>query len=434
MNTNTITANPDRGQPHEATDTLHPDQIVGVVIMSRVSEYFSLFVFAIACALVFPQVFFPNYDPVTGTMISFGVFSLGFIARPFARLIFRRLDNRIGRVAKITVAMFVLGGSTIFIGFIPGYAEIGIVAIILLCVARIGQGLGFGGVWEGLPIIMMLNAPDNKKSWYAMIPQLGGPIGFLISASIFFVLTNFLTDVEFFNWGWRFPFFVALSLQVVALFARLRLIQTPEYKNAVDHLYLRSSSVREVLQSHWKQVILGAYMPLAAYALFHLVTIFPMAYIKLFAELPLPDLLLMQMAGSFLAVITCVLSGPLADRFGRRRFLIVVTVMIGILSFFIIGLLNHAWIFILLGFTLLGLSFGQSGGTLPHRFKAEYRFTGVSLTTDIGWLFGAAFAPIVALGLTIWLGLEFAGYYLMSGTVATLIALYIVQRMSNDRR
>ena len=434
MNTNSITANPDRDQPPEATDTLHPNQIVGVVIMSRVSEYFSMFVFAIACALVFPRVFFPNYDPVTGTMISFAVFSLGFIARPFARLIFRRLDNRIGRAAKITVAMFLLGGSTIFMGFIPGYDEIGIVAIVLLCVARVGQGLGFGGIWEGLPIIMMLNAPDNKKSWYAMVPQLGGPIGFFISASIFFVLTNFLTDVEFFNWGWRFPFFVALSLQVVALFARLRLIQTPEYKNAVDHLYLRSTPVREVVHKHWKQVILGAYMPLAAYALFHLVTIFPMAYIKLFAELPLPDLLLMQMAGSFLAVFTCVLSGPLADRFGRRRFLIVVTVVIGILSFFIIGLLDHAWIFILLGFTLLGFSFGQSGGTLPHRFKAEYRFTGVSLTTDLGWLFGAAFAPIVALGLTIWLGLEFAGYYLLSGAVATLIALYIVQRMSGVSR
>lgn len=434
MNTNTTTANPDESLPPGDSDTLHPDQIVGVVIMGQVSAYFSIFVLAIACALVFPPVFFPNYELVVGTLISFGVFSLPFISRPFARFIFRRLDERAGRAAKITVAMFVLGGSTICMGFIPGYGEIGIVAPVLLCVACIGQGIGSGGVWEGLPIIMMLNAPEKKRSWYAMVPQLGGPIGFFIAASIFYVLTNFLTSEEFTSWGWRFPFFVALALQVVALFARLRLIQTPEYKNAVEQHYLRGSSVRAVWQNHWKQVILGAYMPLCSYALFYLVTIFPLGFVMLHEGMPVPDLLVLQMAGGLLAVFTCILSGPLADRYGRRRFLIIVTAVIGVLSFFIVDLLENPWIFVLFGFCLLGLSFGQSGGTLPHRFKPEYRYTGVAVTTDLGWLFGAAFAPIVALGLTLWFGLEFAGYYLLSGVIATLVALYIVQRMSRGSR
>jgi MFS family permease len=263
-----------------------------------------------------------------------------------------------------------------------------------------------------------------------MIPQLGAPLGFLISASIFFVLTNFLSSDEFLTWGWRFPFFVGLSLHVVALFARLRLIDTPEYRYAVKTLELSGSPVLEVLRHHWLQVLLGAYLPLAAYALFQMVAIFPLAYVSLYEELPVPDLLVMQMVGAFIAVFTCILSGLLADRFGRRRFLMVIAVLIGLLSFGIVDLLDRAWIYVLIGFTLLGLSFGQSGGTLPHRFKPGYRFTGVSLTTDLGWLFGAAFAPIVALGLTAWLGLEFAGYYLLSGAVATLISLYVVQRMS----
>jgi len=411
--------------------TFHPNEIVATVIMTRVSEYFGFFVFAIACALVFPKVFFPNYDLITGTLISFGVFSLAFIARPFSRLIFGPLDKKVGSGARITVAMFLLGASTIIVGFIPGYADIGIVAPILLCVARIGQGLGLGGASEGLPIVMMLNAPKRKRSWYAMVPQLGGPIGFAIAASIYYVLTHYLTPEEFIDWGWRFPFMVVLSLQVVALFSRLRLLDTPEYKNAVKQHFLRSKPVLEVVKNHWPQVLLGTYLPLASYTLFHMVAIFPLGYIKLYPVMTVPDLLFMQTVGAVLATITCVMSGLLADHFGRVRFLIVVTLMVGVLSFFIEGLLENAWIFVLIGFVLLGLCFGQSGGTLPHQFKPEYRFTGVSLSTDFGWLFGAAFAPIIGLGLTVWLGLEFAGYYLLSGVLATLLALFIADKTKN---
>ncbi len=428
MSSETPTASPDRAEPTIAE--LHPDELIGVVIVSRVAEFFSFFTFAIASALVFPQVFFPNYAPDTGMMISFGVLSLLFLSRPFARVIFRRLDKRVNRSARITVAMFVFGGSTVFIGFIPGYAEIGIVAPILLCLARLAQGIGIGGSWDGVPIVMMMEAPEKRRSWYAMIPQLGCPIGFLIAASIFYVLTSFLTAEEFLTWGWRFPFFVGLALQVVALFARLRLIDTPEFDYAAESLELRGSPVVEVVRHHWKQVLLGAYLPLAAYALLQMVAIFPLGYIQLFGDLPIPDLLLVQLVGAFIAVFTCILSGPLADRFGRRRLLMAVAIAIGLLSFGIVDLFDRVWVYVLVGFTLLGLSFGQSGGTLPHRFKPEYRFTAVSLTGDIGWLFGAAFAPIVSLGLTLWLGIEFAGYYLLSGAIASLIALFIVQRMS----
>lgn len=416
-----------------AAADLHPDQIIAVVIMSRLSEYFGLFTFAVASALVFPKVFFPNYEPATGMLISFGVFSLMFIARPFARLIFRRLDARIGRPAKITVGMFVLGGATIVIGFLPGYSEIGIVAPILLCLARILQGIGVGGVWDGLPIIMMMEAPENRRGWYAMIPQLGAPVAFLIVASIFFVLTNFLTETEFTTWGWRFPFFVALALHVVALFARLRFIDTPEYRYAAHSQQLKGSPVLEVIKHHWVQILLGAYLPLAAYALLQMVAIFPLGYTAVFAQISIPEVLLLQMGGAFIAVFTCILSGPLADRFGRRRLLMAVAVAIGLLSLGIVEMFDILWLYVLIGFTLLGLSFGQSGGTLPHRFRPEYRFTAVSLTQDIAWLFGAAFAPIVSLGLTLWLGIEWAGYYLLSGAVASLIALMIVQRMSSKR-
>lgn len=404
---------------------LHPGQIVATVVMSRVSEYFGFFVFAISCALVFPNVFLPNYDAIVGTLFSFGIFSLAFIARPFAKLLFAPLEARVGRGAKITVAMFLLGGSSIFVAFIPGYADIGVIGVMLLSAARIGQGIGSGGVSEGLPIIMMMNAPENKKSWYAMVPQLGGPVGFFVAASIFYVLTNYLTPEEFIDWGWRFPFMVVLALQVVALFSRLRLIDTPEYKSAVEHLSLRGRPVIDVMKDDWRHVLLGTYLPLASFTLFHMVTVYPLGFVKLYTGLSVPDLLFLQAMGAVLAFTTCILSGFLADRYGRLRFLIVVTFLVGLLSFFIGTLQDNTSIFVLLGFGLLGLSFGQSGGVLPEQFKHESRFTGIGLSTDFGWLFGAAFAPLIAIGLTVWLGLEYAGYYLLSGAVATLIALYI---------
>lgn len=410
--------------------TLHPEQLAGVVIMSQTAEYFSIFAFAIASALIFPQVFFPNYEPIIGTLLSFAVFSLAFISRSFSRFVFRRLDRRIGRAAKITVAMFVFGGSTMCIGFLPGYESIGIIAPILLCVFRAGQGFGLGGSWDGLPIIMMLNSPKNKQSWFSMMPQIGGLVGFFIAVSIFYVLTAYLTTEELLDFGWRFPFFAVLAMQVVALFARLRLIDTPEYDNTVEHHELRAASVIEVFRHHWKQLVLGIYMPLTAYALFHLISIYPMGYISLNGGLDIPELLIMQMAGAAIAIVTCILSGILGDRIGRRHLLVVVTILVGILSFNMHSLIDNTWTYIVVGFALLGFSFGQSAGTLPHRFKPGYRYTGVALSSDISWLFGAAFAPIFAMSLTHYFGIEYAGYYLLSGVLATLIALLVVDYMN----
>ena len=410
--------------------TLHPEQLAGVVIMSQTAEYFSIFAFAIASALIFPQVFFPNYEPIIGTLLSFAVFSLAFISRSFSRFLFRRIDRRVGRAAKITVAMFVFGGSTMCIGFLPGYESIGIIAPILLCVFRAGQGFGLGGSWDGLPIIMMLNSPKHKESWFSMMPQIGALAGFFIAASIFYVLTEYLTPEELVDFGWRFPFFVVLAMQVVALFARLRLIDTPEYENMVEHHELRGSSVRKIFKFHWKQLVLSIYMPLTGYALFHLMSIYPMGYIALNGGLDIPKLLTMQMAGAAVAIVTCILSGILGDRVGRRHLRVVVTILVGILSFNMHSLIENTWMYLMIGFALLGFSFGQSTGTLPHRFKQEYRYTAVSVSNDISWLFGAAFAPIFAMGLTHYFGIEYAGYYLLSGVLATLLALLIVDHMN----
>ena len=335
-----------------------------------------------------------------------------------------------GRGIRITVSVFLLGASTIIIGFIPGYEEIGIIAPIVLCIARIGQGVGLGGSADGLPMIMMMNADEDKRGRYAMVPQLGAPIGFAIAAAIYYVLTEYLTDAEFFDWGWRFPFIVVLSLQVVALFTRLRLVQTEGYNNAVKRHLLRATPAIEVIKGHWRDIILATYLPLASFTLLHLITIFPLGYLKIFSTLSVPDVLFIQVIGAVVATFTCILSGALSDHFGRRLYLVVIMVMVGLLSFFVSELSGNFPLFILTGFALFGFCFGQSSSTLPHRFEKEYRYTAVLISTDLSWVFGAAFAPVIAISLSVWFGLEFSGYYLLSGVLATLFALYIAKPKS----
>lgn len=414
-----------------------PGRIAGAVIMARTAEFFDFFVYGIASVLVFPKLFFPDSDPVTATMQSFAVFSLAFVARPVGSLIFMAIDRQYGRAAKLIVALFLLCGSTMAISFLPGYATLGVLAPLLLALFRIGQGLGLGGAWDGLVSLLALNAPPERRSWYAMIPQLGAALGFMLASGLFIVFSHTLNSAEFLAWGWRFPFFVALALNVVALFSRLRLIVTPEFEELYEERELQPMPYLETLRVHGRTILVGAFVPLASYAMFHIVTVFPLGWIALNTRQNPAQFLEAQFFGAVLAAGTMVLSGIIADRIGRRSQLGIGAALIAAFSFFTAPLLgsgeNGSFTFVLIGFALLGLSFGQASGALASRFSAGYRYTGAAITTDIAWLIGAGFAPIVALGLSTRFGLMFAGFYLLSGALCTLAALAVAKRLETDR-
>jgi MFS family permease len=205
-----------------------PGEIAVGVIIGRASEYFDFFVYGIASVLVFPAVFFPFEARLEGTLYAFVVFSFAFIARPFGTVISMAIQRRFGREAKLTIALFVLGTSTAGIAFLPGYASIGFTSIVLLSVFRFGQGLALGGSWDGLPSLLALNAPQNRRGWYAMLGQLGAPLGFFVASALFAYLYANLALKDFLDWGWRYTFYVAFAINVVALFARLRLVATEE--------------------------------------------------------------------------------------------------------------------------------------------------------------------------------------------------------------
>lgn len=404
-----------------------PGEIAVGVVIGRASEYFDFFVYAIASVLVFPSVFFPFEPRLEGTLYAFAIFALAFLARPFGTVISMAIQRRFGREVKLTIALFLLGISTAGIAFLPTYSTLGSSAIVLLALLRIGQGLALGGSWDGLPSLLALNAPPNRRGWYAMLGQLGAPLGFLIAAGVFWYLLTNLSSTDFLDWGWRYPFYVAFAINVVALFARLRLISTNEYARLLEERELQPTGVIEMTRSQGRNLVIGALAALASYALFHLVTVFPLSWISLYSTRSVSDFLLIQMVGAALAAIGTVASGLIADKVGRRTTLGTLAFLIAVFSAFLPSLMNGGElgqdIFILVGFTLLGLSYGQASGAVTANFPSKYRYTGAALTSDLAWLVGAGFAPLVALALSAHFGMVYVGIYLLSGAACSLAAL-----------
>lgn len=420
-------ARPPAAEPsHERTS---PGDIAVGVVIGRTSEYFDFFVFGIASVLVFPAVFFPHLSRLDGTLFAFGIFALAFVTRPIGTVLSMAVQRRWGRATKLTLALFLLGTCTAGMAFLPGHASLGGVAIVLLTVLRLGQGLALGGSWDGLPSLLALNAPASRRGWYAMLGQLGAPLGFVLAAGLFAYLTSSLSQEDFLTWGWRYPFFVAFAINVVALFARLQLVSAHEEEGLLDRQEFEPVSTRELLGSQGHNVFIGAFAALASYALFHIVTVFPLSWIHIYAGQPVTGFLVVQIVGAFLCAGAIVASGWLADRYGRRTTLGSLAVLIGVFSGFAPMLLNGGEVgqdlFILIGFILLGLSYGQASGTVTANFAPRFRYTGAALTSDLAWLFGAAFAPLVALGLSAHFGLAFVSLYLLSGAACTLGALHL---------
>ena len=414
-------------------EDLAPGDIAVGVIIGRASEYFDFFVFGIASVLVFPRVFFPFVDPLTGTLYAFLVFALAFVVRPVGTLIGMEIQRRFGRSTKLTAALFLLGSSTVAMGLLPSFNEAGSTAIVMLTLCRIGQGLALGGSWDGLPSLLALNAPPQRRGWYAMLGQLGAPLGYFVASGVFLYVYGSLDAKDFLSWGWRFPFFTAFAINVVALFARLRLVVTHEYEKRMEEHELDPAHLSELLPAQGQHIVIGAFAALASYALFHLVTVFPLSWVALFSDQGVEDFMKMELLGAAFAAVAMPMSGLIADRIGRRSFLGALAIAIGVFALFAPLMLGGGKpgqaAFILIGFVLLGLSYGQSAGSVTSNFLPHFRYTGAALTADMAWLLGAAFAPVVVLFLSSRFGLASVSVYLLSGVVCTLLALRVNKRL-----
>ena len=456
--------------PAPATAPANPrSRVITASLVGTTIEFYDFYVYATAAVLVFPILFFPTGDETTALLSSFAVFGAAMVARPIGAVLFGHFGDRHGRKATLVASLLTMGIATFLIGLLPTYNDIGWWAALLLLLMRLAQGFALGGEWSGAALVATENAPKGKRAWYGTFPQLGAPIGFIIANSIFLIINFALPHPDgpaqrsdaFLEWGWRVPFLFSALMVIVGLWVRLKLVESETFSKAEQTGALRKFPLGEVFRRHWWAMILGTFIMLATYVLFYLMTSFTLSYgtkatteaaaeaaeaagtaFDAAAYVPglgfgYTDFVIMQILGVVFFGAFTMLSGPLADRIGRRKLLLWVTVAIAVFGLLFqvmlapqldekfTGALVQA--FLIFGFLLMGMTFGPMGALLPELFPTNVRYTGSAIAYNVSSILGAALAPIIAVAL--WAAADgspwLVGVYLTGSAVLTFLALWL---------
>jgi metabolite-proton symporter len=410
-------------------------QVLFASLIGTTIEFFDFYIYATAAVLVFPRLFFPKEDPMSATLASLATFAIAFFARPFGSALFGHFGDRVGRKATLVAALLTMGVSTVAIGALPTYASVGVVAPVLLALCRLGQGLGLGGEWGGAVLLAIENAPPNRRAWYGMFPQLGAPIGFLLSGGIFLCLSKFLSNESFFVYGWRIPFLASAALVLIGLYVRLTITETPVFRAAAKERETVRIPMFEVFRSHTRMLVVGTLSSIATFVLFYLMTVFALSWGTTALHYSRDTFLVMQLAAMIFFAIMIPLSAKLAEH-GRRRTLIWVTLAIAAYGFVMAPLLQSgergALLALIIGLSLMGLTYGPLGTVLSEFFPTSVRYTGSSLTFNLAGIFGASLAPYIATWLAKNYGLNYVGYYLSLASLVTLIGLLMARETKGE--
>nr|WP_288833627.1 MFS transporter [uncultured Flavobacterium sp.] len=396
-------------------------------------EFFDFYIFANAAVLVFPQLFFPGSDSTTSTLESLATFSIAFLSRPLGSAVFGHYGDKVGRKVTLVVALLTMGISTVSIGFLPSYASIGIAAPLLLMLCRFGQGVGLGGEWGGAVLLAIENAPPNKRAWYGMFPQLGAPIGLLLSGGTFLLLTDNMSSADFMDYGWRIPFIASSLLVIVGFYIRLKITETPAFENSKEEQKEVKVPFLTLIKSYKNQLIFGTFAAITTFLVFYLMTVFTLSWATSDLGFTKRDALLIQLFSVLFFALFIPISALVADKIGRRKMLIYTTIAIAIFGFFFSYFLNSGstvlvTAFVCMGMSLMGFTYGPLGTFLSELFPTTVRYSGASLTFNMAGILGAAFAPMVAIWLASTYSLTYVGLYLTIAACISLISLLVISK------
>jgi metabolite-proton symporter len=403
-----------------------PAQVLFASLIGTTIEFFDFYIYATAAVLVFPKLFFPATDPASATLASLATFAIAFLARPIGSALFGHFGDRVGRKTTLVAALLTMGLSTVTIGLLPTYATIGIAAPTLLAICRFGQGLGLGGEWGGAVLLAVENAPPGRRAWYGMFPQLGAPVGFIFSGGVFLALSAWLTDDQFFRFGWRLPFLASAALVLIGLYVRLTITETPVFKEALNREVRVKVPMVTVLVDHTATLILGVLVALSAFVIFYLMTVFALSWGTSALGYSREKFLIVQLCGIVFFAATIPLSAQLAEH-GRRRMLIAVNLAVAVYGLAFAPLFQAgtagAIAMMVIGMSLMGLVYGPLGTVLSELFPTAIRYSGSSLTFNLAGIFGASLAPYAATYLAKTYGLQYVGYYLMASALVSVVGL-----------
>jgi len=412
-----------------------PGQVLFASLIGTTIEFFDFYIYATAAVLVFPRLFFPPSDPASATLASLATFAIAFLARPIGSALFGHFGDRIGRKTTLVAALLTMGLSTVTIGLLPTYSTIGIAAPLLLALCRFGQGLGLGGEWGGAVLLAIENAPPGKRAWYGMFPQLGAPIGFLFSGGIFLVLSTWLSNEQFFAFGWRLPFLASAVLVILGLYVRLTISETPVFRNALDRRERVKVPMLVVFRDHTATLFLGVLVALSAFVIFYLMTVFALSWGTSALGYSREKFLVMQLFAILFFALFIPIAARLAEN-GRRRMLIWVNIAIAVFGLALAPLFTAgttgAVLMMVIGMSLVGLVYGPLGTVLSELFPTSVRYSGSSLTFNLAGIFGASLAPYAATYLAKTYGLQYVGYYLSAGALLSVVGLLATRETKDD--
>lgn len=415
--------------------TSSPTRVLFASLIGTTIEFFDFYIYATAAVLVFPQLFFPSSDPTSAMLQSLATFAIAFFARPLGSAVFGHFGDRIGRKATLVAALLTMGLSTVAIGLLPTHAQIGVLAPLLLALCRFGQGLGLGGEWGGAVLLATENAPPGKRAWYGMFPQLGAPLGFILSTGSFLMLTHWLSSEDFMSWGWRIPFLASSALVLVGLYVRLRLTETPAFEAAMAHNERVALPALSVFRDHGNALLRGTLIALTVYVIFYLMTVFTLSWGTSRLGYEREEFLWLQLGAVLCFGLTIPLSALLAERLGRRPTLLLSNLLVAVFglsfgSWFAADAPAMTLLFLSIGLGLMGLGYGALGTQLAELFPTAVRYTGTSLAFNLAGIFGASLAPYIATWLASEHGLGAVGIYL---AIAAALSSWALLRTPETR-
>lgn len=399
-------------------------------------EFFDFYIYATAAVIIFPHLFFPASSGSAAVLQSLATFAIAFIARPIGAALFGHLGDRIGRKATLVAALLTMGISTVCIGLLPTYAQIGIVAPLLLAACRLGQGLGLGGEWSGAVLLATENAPEGKRAWYGMFPQLGAPIGFILATGSFLLLSAAIPEQAFMQWGWRIPFIASAILVIVGLYIRLKLHETPAFQKVLDKQKEVNIPFKEVVTKHTGKLILGTIAAICTFVVFYLTTVFALNWGTTKLGYARGEFLELQLFATLCFAAFIPLSAIFAEKFGRKATSVGVCIAAAIFGLFFSSMLESGntlivFLFLCTGLSIMGLTYGPIGTVLSEIFPISVRYTGSALTFNLAGIFGASFAPLIATKLAETYGLYAVGYYLTAASLLSLVAFLLIRETKN---
>ena len=414
--------------PKEGSSIKH---IVTASVLGTTVEWYDFLIYGTAAALVFNKLFFPNYDPLVGTLAAFGSYAVGFVARPLSGAVFGHFGDKLGRKAMLTLTMIIMGAGTFLIGCLPTYDQVGILAPILLLVLRMAQGIGIGGEWGGATLMVIESGDRHRRGFLGSLVQVGFPLG-MVCATLVFLLVSKLPDDQFMSWGWRLPFWLSAILVAVGLFVRMRLVETPKFAKVQEQGEVSKAPLVDVLTKDFKNFIVAVGLKISEVAWVYVLIGFLVYYATSHLHLSKTVILDAVLYAAMLELVTLPLFGLLSDYVGRKPLYIAGTILSMIAAFPLFTFVETKdpttiaiAIAIIMSITH-GLMFSPQAAFIPELFGTKVRYSGASLGVQVSAAISGGFAPMIATGLLAYYGSTHAiSWYLIALGAITLIATLV---------